>query len=81
MGHATVLKWIKENRLVPCRFEWQEGYGAFSYAKSQVDAVVKYILHQEEHHKKKTFNDEYREFLDKYGVEYNPMIEFFNWFV
>jgi putative transposase len=64
-------KWINDNKLVPGKFQWQEGYGAFSYSKSHVPAVIKYILNQEIHHKKKTFIEEYIEFLDKFGVEYD----------
>jgi hypothetical protein len=52
-------------------FAWQEGYGAFSYSHSQIDEVVKYIINQEEHHRKKTFKEEYLEFLEKFGVEYD----------
>src|SRR5450759_2240558 len=51
--------WIKEKRLSKFKFEWQKGYGAFTHSRSQIDTVVKYILTQEEHHKKKTFEDEY----------------------
>jgi len=63
--------WIKDNKFVKCRFSWQEGYGAFSYGKSQINDVIKYINNQEEHHKKHTFKDEYKAFLDKYGIEYD----------
>jgi putative transposase len=63
--------WINEKRLVPGKFQWQEGYGAFSYSKSHVPAVINYILNQEEHHKKKTFMEEYKELLDKFGVDYD----------
>src|SRR6266550_2699448 len=50
---------INDSKFIKGRFSWQEGYGAFSYAHSQVDAVYNYILNQEEHHKKKTFREEY----------------------
>jgi REP element-mobilizing transposase RayT len=53
------------------KFSWQEGYGAFSYAHSQLDVVYKYILNQEMHHRKKTFKEEYYEFLKKFNVDYN----------
>ncbi len=53
-------------------FGWQSGYGGFSYGKSQIDNVIKYIIHQREHHKKKTFQEEYIEFLEKFEIEYNP---------
>ncbi len=52
-------------------FSWQRGYGAFSVAPADVDAVVAYIDNQEDHHRTRTFQDEYRAFLRKYGVEYN----------
>lgn len=51
-------------------FSWQEGYGVFSYSHSHIDPVVKYILNQEEHHKKKTFRQEYLEFLEKFDISY-----------
>ena len=63
--------WIKEKQYVRCRFAWQDGYGVFSYGKSQVDNVVKYIRNQEEHHLKHTFRDEYIEFLKLFGIEYD----------
>lgn len=52
-------------------FYWQSGYGAFSVSKSQVEQVRRYILGQERHHRKVTFQDEYREFLKRYGVKYD----------
>jgi REP element-mobilizing transposase RayT len=75
---ANSSKWINENKLTPHVFNWQEGYGAFSYAKSQLDRVVKYILQQPEHHKKKTFREEYLDFLREYNVEYDDRY-LFNW--
>ncbi len=68
---AGSSKFISKNNWVKGKFRWQEGFGAFSYSKSQVNNVVKYILNQEEHHKKKTFKDEYLEFLRKFEIEYN----------
>ena len=62
---------INSNRWVQGKFSWQEGYGAFSYSRSQIDNVSKYILDQEKHHQKKTFKTEYLEFLKLFGVEYN----------
>ena len=64
-------KWINEKGFVKGKFEWQSGFGAFSYSDSQVDAVVKYIINQEEHHKKKTFIQEYTEFLEKFKVSFD----------
>lgn len=69
---ANSSKWVNENQLVAGRFEWQRGYGAFSYARSQLDAVVNYILTQPAHHHKKTFREEYVEFLRRFEVEYDP---------
>lgn len=63
--------WINDERLVGGEFSWQEGYGAFSYAKSQLPQVIRYIQHQKEHHKKKTFQQEYIELLDELKVDYD----------
>lgn len=62
---------INEKKWVMGKFNWQEGYGAFSYSKNQVDSVVKYILNQEEHHRKKTFKEEYLEFLAEFDIAYD----------
>jgi putative transposase len=64
-------KWINEKNLVKGKFYWQEGYGAFSYSKSHLPRVIQYIERQEEHHKKKTFTDEYRGFLKRLEIEYD----------
>lgn len=53
------------------KFFWQNGYGAFSYSHSHIDAVTKYIMNQQKHHKQKTFKEEYIEFLEKFQMEYN----------
>lgn len=63
-------KWINDMRLSKTRFEWQSGYGVFSYSKSQVPAVINYIKNQKEHHRKETFLDEYQSFLEKFKVDY-----------
>jgi putative transposase len=68
--------WINENKLINGHFEWQEGYGAFSYSKSQVNKVIEYIQNQETHHKKRTFREEYIEFLDKFEIEYDKKFIF-----
>jgi REP-associated tyrosine transposase len=68
MLKATSSKWINDNKLVKGRFQWQEGYGAFSYSRSQRNSVIKYITYQEEHHKKKTFREEYLELLKKFEI-------------
>ncbi|AZA74389.1 IS200/IS605 family transposase [Chryseobacterium indoltheticum] len=73
---AGSSKFINEKRWMNGKFNWQEGYGAFSYSKSSVDSVIKYILNQEEHHKKKTFKEEYFDFLQKFEIEYDPKYVF-----
>ncbi len=69
-------EWINKEKLVKKTFRWQEGYGAFSYSKSQTDVVVNYVLNQENHHKKTTFLEEYRDFLEKFEVEYDEQYIF-----
>ncbi|PWN07287.1 IS200/IS605 family transposase [Rhodohalobacter mucosus] len=64
-------RWINHTRLAEGRFAWQEGYGAFSHSKSQVRKVISYIQNQKEHHKKKSFREEYLEFLKKWDVEFD----------
>lgn len=61
---------INEKRFCQIKFEWQEGYGAFSYSHSALDNVIGYIARQKEHHYKKTFREEYLDFLKKFEVEY-----------
>ena len=63
--------WINENKFVKGKFEWQEGYGAFSYAKSQIKNVIAYIENQEEHHKSESFKKEYIQFLQKFEIAYD----------
>ena len=63
--------WINKRQLVRGKFSWQEGYGAFSYGKSQINDVVQYIKYQENHHKKRTFEEEYLEFLKLFEIEYD----------
>lgn len=65
-------RYINERKFVTGKFQWQEGYGAFSYAHSQLDQVYNYILNQEEHHRKKTFREEYQEMLSKFQIEHKP---------
>ncbi|MFT4153461.1 IS200/IS605 family transposase [Parafilimonas sp.] len=62
------------------QFYWQQGYGAFSYSKSSLDKVIHYILNQPEHHKKKTFKEEYVDFLIKFNIEYDEkyLFEFYD---
>lgn len=68
---AKAAKYINHHSLTASRFEWQDGYGVFSYSQSQLDRVYKYIQNQEAHHKKQTFRDEYIEFLKKFKIEYD----------
>jgi putative transposase len=64
-------KWIKTKGRMLTKFAWQNGYGVFSVGKSEVDRVRQYIKGQEDHHKKKTFQDEYRAFLNEYEVNFD----------
>lgn len=66
-------KWIKSRDVGNNNFFWQNGYGAFSVNPSDVDSVIKYISNQHEHHKKFTFQDEYRAFLNKYKVDFDEL--------
>lgn len=69
---------LKDRNLVN-DFSWQEGFGAFSYAKSQAKNVIDYVLNQAEHHKKRTFKEEYVEFLNKFEIDYDEkyLFEFY----
>lgn len=68
---AKSSKYINDHRLTRDHFEWQDGYGVFSYSHSQIDRVFKYIENQEEHHKKQTFKEEYLELLKKFKIDYD----------
>jgi putative transposase len=63
-------EFIKEKKFTRFNFQWQEGYGAFSYSHSALDNVIAYIHNQKEHHRKKSFKEEYVEFLEKFKIEY-----------
>jgi len=76
---ANSSKWINENYWIPNQFRWQEGYGAFSYSKSQLDSVIKYILNQPQHHKKKTFKEEYLKMLNDLDIQYDHQY-LFEWY-
>jgi hypothetical protein len=73
---AGSSKWINDGKYCKERFEWQAGYGAFSYSKSQLPDVISYIKNQKEHHRKKTFLEEYKLFLEKFEVEYDERYVF-----
>lgn len=64
-------KWINERKFVRGKFEWQEGYGAFSYSKSHLKNVIAYIENQENHHREKVFREEYLEFLNQFEIDYD----------
>jgi REP element-mobilizing transposase RayT len=64
-------KWINEKKFIKDKFEWQQGYGAFSYSKSQALRVIAYVQNQEVHHRKITFLEEYKTFLDKFEIDYD----------
>ena len=64
-------RWINEKGFIHGRFQWQAGYGAFSYSQSHIDSVVRYIMNQEQHHKKKTFRDEYIQLLEGFNISYD----------
>lgn len=70
---------INKEKLCPGKFAWQEGYGGFTYSRSQLENVYNYIENQELHHNKKTFREEYLEFLEKYKIEYDSQY-LFNFF-
>ena len=72
-------EFINDNKLSKFKFNWQEGFGAFSYSHSQLDNVIAYIMNQKEHHKKKTFKEEYTDFLKQFNVEYDEQY-LFEWY-
>lgn len=71
--------YIREQRFSPYKFDWQAGYGAFSYSRSHMDRVCKYILNQKEHHQKRTFEEEFSKILQDFEVEMGQkqMFDFF----
>jgi hypothetical protein len=70
---------INKNDWMRSNFNWREGFGAFSYGHSQLINVIQYIKNQEEHHRKKTFREEYLKFLDKFRIEYDDKY-LFEWY-
>ena len=72
--------YINENKMRRSNFSWQEGYGGFTYSRSQISNVYKYIENQEEHHSQKTFRDEYLEYLHKNEIEFDTrfLFDFFD---
>ncbi len=77
---ASSSKWINENGFVKGRFQWQEGYGAFSCSKSHRDNAIKYIIGQEEHHARRSFREEYLEMLRTHEMEFDErwVFEFYD---
>ena len=77
---ANSSSFVKEKKLVNSSFSWQEGFGAFSYSKSQAQTVNNYTINQPGHHSKKTFREEYMEFLNKFEVDYDEkyLFEFYD---
>lgn len=69
-------KWINQKRFTKGKFSWQEGFGAFSYGKSQITQVIDYIKNQELHHEKRTFLEEYKDFLEKFEVDFDQRFIF-----
>jgi putative transposase len=73
---AESTKWIKNNDFCKRSFAWQEGYGAFSYSRSQLTSVINYIKNQEKHHHKKSFLQEYRDFLTAFAIDFEERFIF-----
>jgi putative transposase len=78
---ANSSKWINQNKLVMGKFTWQEGFGASSYSKSQIDNVIKYIMNQKEHHRKESFRVEYLKILHQFDIDYDNkyLFDFFDY--
>ena len=78
MKHAKAKssKWINESGFLPDRFEWQGGFGTFSYSRSHINDVIRYIQNQEQHHSKTTFMKEYVSLLEKHKVDYDDQYIF-----
>ena len=80
LSNATALqlikgcssKWLNDTGAAGANFAWQEGYGAFSVSASQTEGVVEYIKSQREHHNKRNYEEEFLEFLKRYGINYDP---------
>jgi putative transposase len=72
-------EFVNENKFLKNKFSWQEGYGAFSYSHSALDNVIKYVLNQKEHHRNKTFKEEYLGFLKKFEIEFKDEY-LFEWY-
>ena len=77
---ANSSKWVNQQKFIKGKFQWQAGYAAFSYAKSQRNIIINYISNQEEHHRTKSFEEEYIKMLDDFEVDYKDkyLFEFYN---
>ena len=73
---ADSSNFINKNRWVRGRFSWQEGYGAFSYGHSQLDTIIRYIQNQEQHHRRRSFKDEYLAWLKKFEIPFEEKYVF-----
>ena len=73
---ANTTIFIREKGFISNAFSWQEGFGAFSYSKSQTEKVVEYILNQPLHHRRKSFREEYQDFLERFGIAYDEKYVF-----
>jgi len=73
---ANSSRWINDKRLVKGKFNWQEGFGAFSYSKDQRDKIINYIMQQEEHHKKLSFRNEYLSLLQEFEIDFEEKYVF-----
>ena len=77
---ANTTNYINKNKLTHGKFMWQRGFGGFTYSKSQIPRVIKYIHDQEKHHNKRTFREEYLELLNKFEIEFENkyLFEFYD---
>lgn len=75
---AKSSKYINDNNLTPAHFEWQKGYGIFSYHRRDFDLIFNYIRNQEEHHKKESFRDEYIRLLHEFEIDYDERFLFYD---
>ncbi|MGQ0829946.1 MAG: IS200/IS605 family transposase [Bacteroidota bacterium] len=73
---ANSSKWINQRTFVKGKFQWQTGFGAFSYSHSQLDTIIEYIDNQEHHHERRTFKDEYMVLLQKFKIDYDDQYLF-----
>lgn len=73
---ANSSKWINDRNMVMGHYEWQRGYGGFSYSRRQRNGVIRYIMNQEDHHKEKTFREEYFTMLKKFEIDFNDQYLF-----